>query len=168
LSHAGATFEGTCFRHCRAQYATVDEGTLEASARVGGRFNPPGEFGAIYVALDRETAVAEFERRVTESGLPREHFHPRVVLRLRARLSRVLDLTDDAVRGSLGMTLQKIVGEDWSPTHAAGRQARTAGYSAVRFPSATGKGQNLAIFLDVLPRGDHVTMEGLQELDPAP
>jgi RES domain-containing protein len=79
-------YEAPCFRHSGARHATIDEGTLLASVRAGGRFNPPGEFGAVYVALERKTAMAELERRIAVSGLPRAHFHPRVLLRLRARL----------------------------------------------------------------------------------
>jgi RES domain-containing protein len=164
LSRAGAAFEGPCFRHCSARYATVDEGTLDASARVGGRFNPPGEFGAVYVAVERRTALAELERRVAASGLPRKQFHPRVILQLRARLSRVLDLTDPTVRRDLDLREAEITGEDWARPQAVAREARGDGYAAIRFPSATGEGDNLAIFLDVLSSDDQLVVEDVEEV----
>lgn len=99
-------FEGVCFRHSAARYATVNEGTLEASLRAGGRFNPAGEFGAVYVALDEETALAELGRRIDRTGLPREHFRPRMMLHLRARLVHVLDLSDPEVRSQLDEHLE--------------------------------------------------------------
>lgn len=168
MSRGGAAFEGPCYRHCSARYTTVDEGTLDASARVGGRFNPPGEFGAVYVAVERRTALAEFERRVTASGLPREQFHPRVILQLQARLSRVLDLTDTTVRRELDLSEEQITGEDWARPQSVAREARGDGYAAIRFPSATGEGDNLAIFLDLLPSDDQLVIEEIEEVSLRP
>lgn len=159
-----AHFDGVCFRHSAARYATVDEGTLEASMRAGGRFNPAGEFGAIYVALDKETALAELERRIERTGLPRQHFRPRMMLHLRARLEHVLDLTDPEVRTRLHVTVEEVSGTDWRRAHDIAREARLQGYTAIRFPSATGTGQNLAIFLDRLQPEDHLEIERVEEV----
>ena len=120
-------FEGICFRHSAARYATVDEGTLEASMRAGGRFNPAGEFGAVYVALGEDTAVAELGHRIGRTGLPRKHFRPRMMLQLGARLGRVLDLTDPAVRSQLDVTVEAISGPDWGGAQDIARQAGSRG-----------------------------------------
>jgi RES domain-containing protein len=157
-------FEGVCFRHSAARYATVDEGTLEASMRAGGRFNPAGEFGAVYVALDEETALAELGRRIDRTGLPRKHFRPRMMLQLRVRLVRVLDLTDPEVRSQLGVATDEISGAEWARAQGVARQAREQGYTAIRFPSATGTGQNLAIFLDRLGPDEHLEVERVKEV----
>lgn len=164
MTRSGVAFQGLCFRHSRARYATVDQETLEASMRVGGRFNPPGEFGAVYVALDRETALRELERRISLSGLPREHFLPRVIVQVRARLSRVLDLTDPRVRAQLELSVADIVAEDWTRCQQVGRKAREAGYSGIRFPSATGEGQNLVIFLEKLEADERLEVEEIEEV----
>lgn len=162
------SFDGSCFRHSRLRYATVDEETLGASARVGGRFNPPGEFGAIYVALDRGTAMTELERRIALSGLSAQYFHPRVILRMRAHLSSVLDLTDPRIREENALDLHTITGNDWAPTQEIAREARQAGYIAIRFPSATGAGENLAIFLDTLGPDDRLEVEEVEEISLEP
>lgn len=164
MSEEHLRFEGVCFRHSAARYATVDEGTLEASVRAGGRFNPVGEFGAVYAALNEETALAELGRRIDRTGLPRKHFRPRMMLQLRARLGRVLDLTDPEVRSQLGVTVEEISGPDWRHAQGVARQAREQGYTAIRFPSATGLGENLAIFLDQLGPDEHLGIERVQEV----
>ena len=67
--------------------------TLAASQTVGGRFNPPGEFGALYTASDTDTAweeVAARFRRQGISGLPPEMGFIGIVI----TVGRFADLTD--------------------------------------------------------------------------
>jgi RES domain-containing protein len=164
LTEGETRFEGVCFRHSAARYATVDEGTLEASARAGGRFNPVGEFGAVYVALDQETALAELERRIERTGLPGKHVRSRMMLRLQARLRKVLDLTDSEVRRRLDLSLEELIGPQWGRAQEVAREARREGYTAIRYPSATGAGQNMAIFLDRLGPEERLKIEEVEEL----
>lgn len=132
--------------------------------RAGGRFNPAGEFGAVYVALDEETALAELGRRIDRTGLPRKHFRPRMMLRLRAGLGRVLDLTDPGVRTEWGVSADEIRAPDWAAAQGIARRAREEGYTAIRFPSAAGAGENLAIFLDRLGPDEYLEVERVEEL----
>ena len=44
--------------------------TLAASERAGGRFNPRGEFGAVYTASDVATAWKEIAARFAREGIP--------------------------------------------------------------------------------------------------
>jgi hypothetical protein len=48
------------------------------------------------------------------------------------------------------------------------REARTAGYSAIRFPSATGVGDNLAIFLDRLGPDEALDIDSTEEVSIEP
>jgi hypothetical protein len=43
-------------------------GTLAVSQSLGGRFNPPGEFGALYTAGDEATAWEEVAARYRRQG----------------------------------------------------------------------------------------------------
>jgi len=43
--------------------------TLAASQAAGGRFNPPGEFGALYTASDTDTAWEEVAARFRRQGV---------------------------------------------------------------------------------------------------
>lgn len=112
-----------CYRHCSPAHQDIGDATLEASRRVGGRFNPRAEFG--------------------------------------------LDLTDARVRGEWGLDDGTLAGGDLRPCQEVGRAARRAGYEAIRFPSATGHGVNLAIFLDRLHPGSGVQVVDSRPLDQA-
>jgi hypothetical protein len=70
--------------------------SLEGSVLYGGRYNPPGEFGALYCGLTTETCWAELERK-HEGRLKRSAFR---VVRVSVRLQRILDLTASAVTGA--------------------------------------------------------------------
>jgi RES domain-containing protein len=101
----------------------------------GGRFNPPGEFGAVYLALDVETAQRESEAA-------------ELVLEVDLSLSKVVDLTNPNEAAKWGLTADSVCGADHEPCRAAGRRIREAGYEAVKYPSAITEGTNLAIFWD--------------------
>jgi RES domain-containing protein len=64
--------ESTYATQARADFERYVRRTLHFSQRLGGRFNPPCEFGAIYTASDEATAWAELHARfiARASGLP--------------------------------------------------------------------------------------------------
>lgn len=132
--------------------------------RAGGRFNPAGEFGAVYVALEKDTALAELDRRIERTGLPTRSFRPRMMLHLRARLVHLLDLTDPQMRGQFEVSEEELTAPDWERAQEVAREARKQGYTAIRFPSATGRGQNLAIFVDRLRSDESLEVERVEEV----
>jgi RES domain-containing protein len=168
VAEAGAAIEyrGLAFRHCSPRHVDLQE-TMAASRRAGGRFNPSGEFGALYVSLDRETVRRELIRRAERTGVRLSDLVSRALLTLRIRLGKVLDLTNSATRRRWSISLEDLRGEDQEVCHAVARRARRMGYEAIRYPSATGAGENLAILLDSLESGSSVEIERRDTLDPA-
>jgi RES domain-containing protein len=73
---------------------------------------------------------------------------PRRLATIHVRLSRVLDLTSDQVRASLGISDADLVADDAAVPRAIGEAAHHLGYEAVLAPSAAGTGRVLAIFVD--------------------
>jgi RES domain-containing protein len=73
---------------------------------------------------------------------------PRRLATIHVRLSRVLDLTSDQVRASLGISDADLVADDAAVPRAIGEAAHHLGYEAVLAPSAAGAGRVLAIFVD--------------------
>lgn len=75
---------------------------------------------------------------------------------IEARLDRVLDLSDVAVRRSLGVTLEELASEDWrkllnahreSFSQALGRAvAEAGGHGLLARSAAVSRGLNVAIF----------------------
>ena len=155
---AATPFHGIVFRQCAPDHADLPA-TLAHNERHGGRFNPPGEFGAIYVAVERATALRELARQAALLGFAVDELLPRTMLRLELHVGRVLDLTDPAVCrawGLPGTDMGAIPREDcWEIARAAHR----SGYEAIRFSSATGVGTCLAVFLDRLAPGSHLELE---------
>lgn len=127
--------------------------SLEGSLRFGGRYNPPFEFGALYLGLSRETCWAELARK-HEGPLRRAAFH---LATLTVRLQRVLDLTDPTVCRQLGIDPAMLVQPaDYTLTRSIARAARENGFEAILAPSAAGTGPILSIFTDRLAPGSHV------------
>lgn len=137
-----------------------------ASFGTGGRFNPAGEFGALYVSLDPETPFRELRRQAERAGLQVLDLLPRTLFAAEARLQKVLDLACNEPPVAYRIADEKLRSEDWRACHEVARRARKAGYEAIRFPSATGMGENMAIFLDRLAPDSYIRILRETEVRP--
>lgn len=146
----------TLYRHCHPEQTDL-AATLQASQIWGGRFNPRSEFGAIYAAYERDTAVRELIRFAKGVGTPLVDLDPRAMLTISVRLHRILDLTDDMIRTEWGITADATEDISWEVCQEIGRTARRAGYEAVAYGSAASGGTAVAIFADRLHPGSYVT-----------
>lgn len=154
-------FAGVVYRQSLPRYAEITDHTLIASCRAGGRFNGANEFGALYVSLDPETPLRELHRAAARMGITTSALLPRTLFAAEARLARVLDLTAAPTRDRWKLSAGQLLSEDWSACQEVARRARRGGYEAIRFPSATGEGENLAIFVDRM--GAHSFIRILRE-----
>lgn len=153
-SESQARLESTVLRHASPDHTGLDEAALKGSKRAGGRFNPAGEFGALYLSREKGTAIAELKRRAARTGIDREELLPRVLLVVEAELQKVLDLTNPEIRSSWGLTAADLGSDDHRPCREVAHAAREAGYEAILFPSAADEsGRNLAVFSDRLRPG---------------
>lgn len=134
----------------------------------GGRWNPPNSYPALYLALSDETAAAEFYRRAQGENRPPEDLLPRRLFRYRVRLSAVLDLTDSETRQGLGLTEEALRAADRSVCNALGDAAHYVGFEGIRAPSATGVGEVLVVFFDLLKAGSDVEPVGHDDWDTPP
>jgi hypothetical protein len=144
----GESYEGRLYHaatHAQALLAERDLAAFLASEadsnlEEGGRFNPPGEFGAVYLSLDRETAVAESSE-------------PEAVIVLGATIRRVLALDEPAVRERWSVTEEALRAADYGPSRSVARRARAAGYDAIRSRSSKGRGLNMSVLWDARTDG---------------
>src|SRR5699024_3242120 len=114
--------------------------------RVEGRFHVPKEFGLVYVAADRGTALAELDHRARVAGLTRAELLPRLLLTLEFSARRVLDLTDPAVCDTWDLSAADLSDNDYARCQEVARSARDDGFNAIRFPSARGHGENYSSY----------------------
>ena len=141
----GKAFEAVVYRHVSSQYHALDS---SGSLKAGGRWNPQGEYGVLYTALNEETAKAELERLAERQGLTLDDLAPRDLVSIEVSVSKVLDLTDNKILAQIGIGENVIVGDDASLCLEISRQARRAGFEAILAPSATRKGAILVVFPD--------------------
>lgn len=136
---AATPFHGTVYRQCAPDHTDLAI-TLANDHRHGGRFNPPGEFGAVYVAVERATALRELARQAEFLGFAVEELLPRAMLRLQLHIRRVLDLTDESVCRAWGLAGADMTELQHDECWEIARAAYRSGFEAIQFRSATGAG----------------------------
>lgn len=153
---SGAVISEQVFRHCGPGHTDLDR-TLEQAKAVGGRYNPAGEFGAVYVSQTREGAIRELDRQIEKLGIRRHDLLLRVLLILELQAKNVLDLTDERVREAWGTSIEELTrDDDYTHCHEVARSARQAGYEVIRFPAFDAGSVHFAVFLDRLRPGSRL------------
>ncbi|MEO8623063.1 MAG: RES family NAD+ phosphorylase [bacterium] len=131
------------------------------------RFNVMGEFGAVYLSLDAETPVQELRRtyqKLLGTDRPEDIATGRILITLALHLRRVADLRDPTECAAWAIAPAAVNADELGPCQAAAREVRRT-FEAIRYPSATGKGENLAVFVDRLQPGSHITLLDVQPLE---
>jgi RES domain-containing protein len=118
--------------------------TAAMSCTRPGRFNTP-YVGAVYASCDPATAMAEFEQ---DAGA--DELRQCAIFEIYADLRYVVDLTDARCRAEHGITLEDLASDDLSRCQALAAQLIESGVEGVRWPSARGSGDNVAIYFDCL------------------
>jgi RES domain-containing protein len=107
----------------------------------GGRYNPPEEFGALYLSESAEACAAEMRRR---PGTPPDY----LVGEIKVNVRKICDLTDPILLGRLGLEMDDLCSDDWQITRVLADLIRDAGFEGAIVPSAAGPYKNLVLFLD--------------------
>lgn len=137
----------------------VDPLGTTGSLKVGGRFNPPNAFGALYTSFEEATALQEVATGLRLRGVDPKQFPEGAYwsYELEVRLEAVLDLTDPDVLQKIGLPQGSLTRTDVNATRGIAAQAREQGYEALLVPSAASPdAKNLVIFLDKLSDPPHV------------
>jgi len=142
---------GIGYRATRPEHADLD-GSVAASRRKPGRFNT-SEFGALYLCRDAPTAIEEFQ--TTEDGRDADGC---VIAVVRFSVRNLLDLTNQSNLVAWGLDRDQLMSDDQTSCRQIARAAIEQGWEAVQWPSATGKGTSLALFLEKLAAGSTVEL----------
>jgi len=134
------------YRLVNSTYSSgIDE--IGPSMLYGARYNPKGEFGALYLGIRPECVWLEKLKQVggNSHALP-----PQTIGGFRVHLKRCLNLTAEAVLKHLGLTVIDLVNPaDYNLTQQIGRAARQRGFEGLLVPSAVEPTcKNLAVFKD--------------------
>lgn len=131
----------------------VDPLGTSGSINAGGRFNPPGKFGALYTSLEATSAAKEVARGLRQRGVDPKGFPEGSwwIYELNVNLEAVLDFTDADVLRASGIQGDSLTGIDLKATREIAAEARERRYEALLVPSAAAPdSKNLVIFLDRL------------------
>lgn len=135
----------------RSDFVDYVHKTLAASQANGGRYNPPGEFGALYSASDEDTAweeIAARYRREGITGLP-----PAMgLLRIIVGEGQYVDLTDSDTRelwdvDQNALSVAAPTPGERDACHEVGRRVRVIA-DFLQAPSARATGANVPLFPD--------------------
>lgn len=135
----------------RGDFPGYIRSTLAVSQSVGGRFNPPGEFGAVYTASDEETSWQEVAARFRLQGVP--NLPPDMgIIGILITVGRFVDLADASTRSLWDISESALTSNDPSTEE---RQACWTVSRAVRAvadflqsPSARAVGENIPLYPD--------------------
>jgi RES domain-containing protein len=129
-----AAYSGHAFRHQAAQYNPLSG----AGARsLGGRWNPPESFATLYLAVERETAVAEFNRMAARSNRTPQDFLPRRLYRYELSLAALVDLRHPDAREAVELRDADLLADD--PTSCQAGRAPDQPWGSTR-ASLRGRG----------------------------
>lgn len=172
-------WSGVVYRSASPRYANKDDLLTGFGSRsAGARWNPPRSFPTVYASLDPHTALDEVLAHFRHYGLPIASAMPRVMVSVRVRLARVLDLSDGTARSTLRVSARRMLDEPWREqqadgrealTQAIGRLARELDWEGLLVPSAARRdGVNLILCPDNLARGSALEIVNAGELPDRP
>jgi RES domain-containing protein len=142
---------GLVFRVTSPRYRDLRR-TAEMSRIHLGRFNT-ASIGAVYASAEPATAVEELRRRAARAGTSLTSMHPRSIFALRVDLHAVVDLTAPNALFAWGLSSSDLESDDLTKCQELATVAAQRGAEAVRWASATGRGQSLAIYVERLLPG---------------
>ena len=141
-----APFRGVAYRHSAPAHAEIGPALLEGSRRAGGRFNPTGEFGALYLSLDTETMRAELSRLALRTGLELTEFDPRTMSVVRVTLKRVLDLRNSREQDRWGIDDEALMGEAYGRSVFRRNRPPPSGGGCAPSPRRSARAPGLDVF----------------------
>lgn len=148
-----AGYDGPAYRHLAARWNPLSGAGARSQ---GGRWNPRESFATLYLAVDRETAIAEFERMAHRAGRRPQDFLPRRLYRYELHVVGLVDLRPEEARTVVELKDEDLHRDDPGACQSVGEAAEYTGREGIIAPSATGSGTVLAIFFDRLEPASYV------------
>ena len=169
-------WEGLAFRAAPLEFARLAK-LLDGqgSLKHGGRWAAAGTFRAVNLSTSKETALKESSANFTYYNFALSDVRPKVIVSVRLKLHRVVDLTNPhGAGGQTWLRLEELLAEDWrkvngagheSQSQALGRAAHDAGAEGLLVPSARSRGGvNIVYFPDPAVATSTVEILGEDEL----
>lgn len=168
----GVAFRATPLEFSRLEKLLDGKGSL----RAGGRWSAAGTFRAVNLSTTQEVAVKEGSANFTYYNFALSDVRPRLLVGVRFKLGRVIDLTRaDGVQSLKSIHLTELLAEDWrkvndsgheSQSQALGRAVHDIGAEGLLAPSVrVPGGVNLVYFPESVLGKGKVEILGEAELE---
>lgn len=138
-SFGSASWHGRVWRHMFNAHQPNHVNVL------GARWNPAG-VGAVYAALERETALAEGQHAIDVQ--PRPVRARRFLYELEVDVDEVVDLSIPGRLEQIGIRSLELRSDDFAACQAVGGAASWLGRGGLVVPSARHSGDNLVILVN--------------------
>lgn len=146
---------GTWQRHLPARYSHA---ALQGRAGAG-RWGTRNGFPVLYLGRPKDSVVVEAYRHLVdpvEDPLPPEAFVARMLVTATVDVTSVLDLRAATGRSAAALTIGDLQSKTsdrgaYQRCQGVAQLAHQLGYHGVVAPAATGLGETLALFTDLLP-----------------
>lgn len=137
-------WRGRAFRHMLGDYPPQRPNVR------GARWNPP-EVAALYASLERETAIAEGDHRLSLEPVPIRL--GRTLYEVELSLASLVDLTVEGLLSELGLGPDEMRSDDLRACQEVGGVVARLGRDGLLVPSLRHQGTNLVVFTDNQPPG---------------
>jgi RES domain-containing protein len=161
LLKKAAPFSGFGYRCTEPKYASEIISGLGSQLH-GGRWNPKGSFPTVYLCDSADAALAEYLARARRMNIPDYKSLPMVMVGVKVRVARLLDLTDPEIMAQCNTFLRtekthwrSIQAKREAVSQALGRAAQEICFTGLITPSqAFPTGKNIVIFRRKLAKTD--------------
>jgi RES domain-containing protein len=168
---------GIAFRAAPLEFARIIK-LLDGkgSFNYGGRWSAAETFPAVNLSTTQEAALCESSANFAYYKLPVSRIRPKVVVGVRLRLGKVIDLANPhGIRKQSWLRLEELLREDWRRVNDAGREAQSQAFGRAAYeigaegvlaPSARVRGAvNLVYFPESILGHGNVRILGEEELE---
>jgi RES domain-containing protein len=140
------TLRGIVYRACNPAETNLAK-TAASSRDDPGRFST-ADVGAVYLAHDPDTAIAELRRTTEREGKSLVDAHPCAIIAIALDVDSIVDLSAPGALTAWGLTAEDLKSDDMHCCRTAAERIAATGAQGVRWPSAAARGHSLAIFVD--------------------
>jgi RES domain-containing protein len=169
-------FEAELYRVAGPRHTTPEDIVSGIGALLaGGRWNPIGEMKVVYLSQEPETATKEALEHFRYHALPVSNALPKVIVAVKVKIERLLDLTTPALSEDLPVSIPELLAEDWralmsrnmeSASQAVGWAAYAAGFQGMKVPSKPDPtGTNFLVFPETLTKQCRLEVINAADLD---
>lgn len=132
--------------------------STDGNLKVSGRWHKKREFRSLYTSETKEVCIGELKRKVDDDEIIKLF----EIHKLKVKLGKVLDLSKKENLKTLGITEEELLSgsienpEEIKLPNEIAERAFKMGFEGIVVKSASGKGNNIVVFMENLGKNSYV------------